>query len=110
MTIQQAVQKAEIGGWSPKKLHSFDGIMQFTVAEALLDPYFWRSLGKAMGWSEYGSHDVRANNLRCHACGEKYTDSEPCKKNNYSRWKREWYRLIDNLIEGKSIEEYFTNL
>lgn len=70
MAIEQAIREAIEGGWSPKEsddvlcyfsavglsqiIHDrdevFDGEQISIVAEIFLDPSFWQSLGKALGW------------------------------------------------------------
>lgn len=58
-----------------------------TQKEALLDPEFWKCLGKAEGWTEYMS------------------DGTP-----YTTYRRYWKDLIDHLAEGRDIESYFKEL
>lgn len=73
MRIQQAIEKAIEGGWegvNPK-------------SHFALEPLFWQSLGKAMGW----------------------TDNEKVKI-----WKYNWHDFIDHLAEGKTVEEFFDEI
>ncbi len=93
MTIKQAIFKAidsgfiyEVGSALPQKMslemdYKGDGVY---VDSVLLNPLFWQSLGKAMGWD----------------------------KNKYiiGNWKAHWHRFIDHLIEGKEAESFFEPL
>lgn len=119
MTIQQAIEKAIQGGWEPRDsaLEHWNKIMPTLhpidqariISEALLQPEFWKALGKSMGWIE-----------RCDKCGaELYTDSEAfrrygcddCKCGDATEgWLVEWHAFIDHLAEGNSIESYFESL
>jgi hypothetical protein len=58
----------------------------------LLTPTFWQSLGKAMGWYE---EDVEHRRGFCVGQG--------C-------WLAIWHRFIDHLAEGKSAEDFFSQL
>lgn len=49
-----------------------------------LDPNFWQSLGKALGW-EY-------------------------KSDSPEHWKLEWHLFIDHLADGKDSESFFNDL
>ena len=110
MTIQQAIEKAIEGGYIPfggeygksKRflngwhLNTEEKCIQWGVAgqddcdfqlplsDIFLDPLFWQSLGKAMGWD----------------------------KNKYiiGNWKAHWHRFIDHLVEGKEAESFFEKL
>ena len=88
MTIEQVLQKAIEGGWNPpyrKEEYEGDSI----PINTFLDPQFWQSLGKALGWTARGQQLAM--------------DSKPT-------WLLEWHRFIDHLAEGKTAEEYFKTL
>ena len=96
MTIEQAISKAVEGGWHNRNYQAMsDGevknrqIVENNLHESLLDPFFWQSLGKAMGWEEdkWMAHEGLID-------GPTYY----------------WHNLIDHLADGKSIEEYFEKL
>lgn len=57
-----------------------------------LDPLFWQSLGKAMGWED-GISEKDWN------LGKGRMD-----------WKKCWHRFIDKLAEGGTAESFFENL
>lgn len=52
----------------------------YPIEVLFLDPSFWQSLGKALGW---------------------------CPDDN---WKWYWHNFIDNLIAGKDTETFFKDL
>lgn len=53
--------------------------------EALLDPLFWQSLGKAEGWNDVNFEHT-------------------------PEWERHWHGFIDHLIAGKDTDSFFDNL
>ena len=66
---------------------------KFKIAEAiLLDPDFWKCLGKALGWE--GMRGV-------------YTDGNRKKT---EEWLYHWHRFIDHIAEGKKPDEFFNEL
>ncbi len=89
MTIHQAIGKAIEGGYDTlratgtvaKRLEMDDS--EIFLADFLIDPLFWQALGKAMGWG----HSK--------------------KSKAYIQY---WYRLIDRLADGGTIESYFEDL
>ena len=118
MTIEQAIGKAIEGGYMPfkrgrlvfnKKTESWwhqwgdineDGdkvtfenptawhSLQY-FNKLLLDPSFWQSLGKAIGWGE-----------NQYSPGEGLVDG----------WLYYWHNFIDHLADGGTIESYFEKL
>ena len=112
MTIQEAIQKAIDGGWringeTPKYVGGFGNIelqdkvcfeidgeygdcSGYPIESALMDPLFWKALGKSMGWDKavYG-----------------YGPGMP-----KTYWESEWHQLINHLAAGGTIEDYFKNL
>lgn len=96
MLVQEVIKKAVEGGFKGK---SYAGD---AMATQLLDPDFWQSLGKAMGFNEsiYCSNAEHINRkVLCDECVDKEDG-----------WKNEWHALIDHLAEGKSIESFFKEL
>jgi hypothetical protein len=76
--------------------------------EIFLDPSFWQSLGKAMGWAtekelkEYRSHRVGA-----HSDDWGGESDAPCYCDKPKDWLAHLHRFIDYLAEGKTPEEFF---
>ena len=110
MTIQETIEKAWEAGyandWSDlAKL----GLSQYKTnpqiyASVFLDPSFWQSLGRVMGWDidDYRflfgkDHRVLATRFS----GMAYT---------VDTWQYHWHRFIDHLAEGKSAESFFGSL
>lgn len=60
-------------------------------AHYFLDPLFWKSLGKGLGWED-GEALVH----------EKYV--------KYQEWKINWHRFIDALADGRSAEDFFSGI
>lgn len=87
MTIETAIQKSIEGGWQKDIALDNRDKLQMELNEAsngyLLDPLFWQSLQKGAGWEG---------------------------TNPYGTWKELWHRLIDWLIAGRSIEQFFAGL
>lgn len=105
MTIQEAIEKAVQGGWDKSTAeYDFDpsgGAVELMLADAFLDPLFWQSLGKAIGWSESVDEFDGSKNF------------EPGSynyRNGITEWKYQWHRFIDHLAEGKNAESFFKNL
>ena len=100
MNIKQTIEKAIEGGMISKhKLTSankywvtfedFNGyIYNISIETFLLDPKFWKCLGKGMGWGM-----------------EKYNGTNECK-----HWVSYWHKFIDHLADGGSVESYFEKL
>ena len=85
MTIQQAIEKAIEGGWKESNIPGLN------YGVAFLDPLFWQSLGKAMGWKETTSFGVGGDLL----------DIE---------WKEQWHSFIRHLANSKDAESFFEKL
>lgn len=91
--MKQAIQKAIEGGYKCVESEVLaDGVWADLFRKAiLLDPLFWQALGKAMGWGMKGLYE-----------GEKGQVME--------YWIAVWHTFIDHLAEGKSADEFFTEL
>jgi hypothetical protein len=94
MTIQKAISKAIEVGYEPIwKGSQGERIASKYPGEMWLDPLFWQSLGKALGW--------RDNYARCH---RKLGDDNQCVEHGWNNtWLSVWHRFIDHLAEGKKI-------
>lgn len=82
MTIQQAIEKAKESGYKG----AFPGNEAYAgcIFSHLMNPLFWQSLGKAMGWYK----------------GDLGRDE----------WEKQWHYFIDHLAEGKDAESFFKDL
>jgi hypothetical protein len=76
------------------------------VSEAFLDPSFWQSLGKALGW--WGKI--------CRLCGEQWSfnyEMNFCtskEANLLPAVMYHWHRFIDHLAAEKTAEDFFAEL
>ena len=93
MTITETIQKAIEGGWENGIIWgtATKYVSKKNLSAAFLDPLFWQSLGKAMGWGGIGTADIPQSH---------YTPG----------WIRYWHRLIDFLASGGTIEDFFKDL
>ncbi len=63
----------------------------FSYDEFFLDPLFWQSLGKGMGWITKENNDTSA-------------------EIGLEEWKLRWHCFIDALAKGETAEEFFRKL
>lgn len=93
--MKEAIQKAIEGGY---KILSWDiGSPVYDKNEVLLDPLFWQSIGKALGWNEDHFYLV-ANGIEMES------------QQNDKVWKLYWHRFIDHLASGGEAEKFFKEL
>lgn len=71
----------------------------FYIADTFLDPLFWMSLGKALGWRDKDYVDA-----------ETHAGGIVTRTYNVWTWRSEWHRFIDHLAEGKDAESFFKSL
>lgn len=139
MTIKQAIEKAIEGGYHRGQIGTSPIVeinCDFAITETKgernhyglawvwLDPLFWQSLGKAMGWGdemvcidETGHPKEWGYYFHCPVCGEiVHGERQECPsecETDYppiESWKYHWHRFIDHLAEGKDAESFFSNL
>ncbi len=69
---------------------------------AMLDPLFWQSLGKAMGWKK---SDIACNHSykRLFPDGCIIAELHPAMDG----WEIAWHAFVAHLAEGKGIESFF---
>ena len=105
MKIKQFIEKAIEGGWKKNELlkHNQIGggyVFKMPAIHAiLLDPLAWQAVGKVSGWG-----------TKCYECSG--------SKNHTSLWQENGspcalhiqHSMIDELAEGKSIEQYLETL
>ena len=93
MTIEETLKKAIEGGWDEGRSivgDAWKGLSMKSTHKAFLDPLFWKSLGKAMGWLDV------TRVPKGHVC------SKCCE------WLDNWHRFINHLASGGEIEEFFS--
>ncbi len=96
MTIKEIYNKAKEAGYAGR-LYSKGNI-------EYLDPQFWQSLGKAMGWERITRR--RASSENPEFLGKRLTYFQ----DEIDGWLYHWHKFIDHLAEGKAIEDYFSKL
>lgn len=91
--MKDAVKLALAGGWVCTVCVEPEKNYHWYKSSILLDPLFWRALGKSLGWEEIEhTHMVT-------------------KKNVVTKmWLSYWHRFIDHLAEGKDAESFFEEL
>lgn len=94
--MQEAIKRAIEGGYKNQITEDFlleqktgDTLTKYDYALTLIDPEFWKCLGKAEGWGEMPSGDMWQGK---------------------NKWIYQWHNFIDHLAEGKDIESYFKKL
>lgn len=93
MTVQTAIKKAKEVGWicracvEPEKNYHW----YRHVHEVLLDPSFWKALGEVEGWGTAG--------MAYGPSGREITEAEIYQA-----------RMLTDLWEGKTIEQFFETL
>jgi hypothetical protein len=68
----------------------------FSYDEFFLDPLFWQSLAKGLGWDESIEVEIPSFPLT------------PTLK--ATQWKVHWHHFIDAIAEGRKPEEFFREL
>lgn len=88
MKLEEVIQKTIEGGYVVPTISIFNIANAFDIRHCVLDPKFWQSFGKAMGWG--------------------YTENvDPSEHHSQEEWLDQWHNFIDHLAEGKDIESFF---
>jgi hypothetical protein len=124
---EQVIKKAEGTGYSaPIRYVGKSESDDDHVSATFLDPLFWQSLGKALGWGQpIDKREHEWGKRICLHCGVD-TAYQPPKESgcnhahypeacsvcsrNATTWRQHWHRFIDHLAEGKTAEEFFKGL
>lgn len=100
MKVEEAIKKAIEGGypfWGKTNARAFEGVdTNDHLSDILLDPSFWQSLGKAIGWGKTKNFESRRE--------DSLLDLWP------EEWQVYWHIFIDHLAGGKTVEEFFESL
>ena len=123
MTIQQAIEKAIEGGYEGKILYYFlnlhgkvvdTPINKDVLGTLFLDPLFWKSLGRVMGWGKLHCLNCKsfAEPVRKKESDPEYwLDCCPRKNLDYGKdYKKHWHSIIDHLDKGGTAESFFESL
>lgn len=111
--MEQAIKKAIEGGWNPTFGEQFNkqlvkGVrgefFYIPVGSCLLDPDFWKCLGKALGWQSLKDY-------RHKVVGQIYIKDEyGYTKFTGPEWYENWHDFLDYLIAGKDADLFFKEL
>jgi hypothetical protein len=118
MTIEDALKKATEGGYH---IYGADGVdthyegansdfsawtrtdnastFMVAVEETFLDPHFWQTLGKALGWDQTVVTMHTVENGR-----------PTIVPRAGQHWLAQWHRFFDHLAAGKTPEAFFDTL
>ena len=119
MNLHEAIKIAIDNGWTTFKGHKVDSVRlipgdkrlaevieeygerassstTFSYDEFFLDPLFWQSLGKGLGWDE--SVEIERPDFPL----------TPALK--ATQWKVHWHQFIDAVADGRTPEEFFREL
>lgn len=95
MTIKQAIEKAIERGWNQYNARFMIAPELGVVPEvAFLDPLFWQSLGRAMGWEDTPMDFY----------GDRFT------RRKRTEWESYWHRFLGVLADGGTSEDFFKEL
>ena len=81
--MQQAIKKAREGGYISINLSP----EIFSEGNLLIDPLFWKALGKTEGWNKGVPRQI-----------------------SNGEWKYQMHCFIDHIISGGSVDSFFNNL
>lgn len=115
MKIEIAIEKAIEIGYDPKRERldgcgcvEFTGEAPVKIHQTLLDPNFWKALGKSEGWEftkQFCKCGCNGNNCSLRHCDENcHLLNKPIKD-----WKVAMHKFIDNLAQGQDLETAFDN-
>jgi len=76
-----------------------DSSFMVPVERLFLDPLFWQALGRALGWD----HAIKTLHVVVNGRPTMVTKTG-------QSWLSHWHRFLDFLAEGKTSEEFFTQL
>ena len=116
--MEKAIQKAIEGGYEDRSFNAGFARTPQTNSVMLLDPLFWQTLGKALGWKKVIKYIVPSYSkeefLRMLSKFKPFEDTQTIEKilrmDDESQWIHEWHRFIDHLAEGKDAESFFQSL
>lgn len=107
---KEAIEKAINGGWiatARKENNNADYICEHLLKNDdvfwrcyVTDPSFWQSLGKALGWTEYGEYEI-----------DRKSDYELGLTGYYGdEWALEAHRFYDLILTGGDTEKFWQEL
>lgn len=103
--METAIQRAIKGGYKDhaycNEFDMYECSTSYCHATVLLDPDFWKALGKAEGWSYKSVPQIFESADQ----DESYLDYDTIEE-----WKYQMHNFIDHLIAGKEVDSFFNNL
>jgi hypothetical protein len=108
--VENAIELAMQGGYmkhyeDPISVQAMIQSCDMIPSQIFLDPLFWSSLGKSLGWKER----YCKSGAGCEFSGGGEHEFE-CVWEGVNEWKEQWHRFIDSLAEEKSAESFFESL
>lgn len=88
-SLSKAIKLARKNGWE-QQLPKFVLNTTVIINPDLLDPLFFQSLGKALGWNITLKNIITGKDI--------------------PEWQAQWIAFVEHLIAGKNAEEFFINL
>lgn len=117
MSIENVIKKAIEGGYKRVKKLNINLVPEFLGRQIkevhgleeyiLLDPLFWSSLGKAMGWKTVSELREGVGEI-AYSLDVHFSDSGNSKFLDEWEWK--WHSFIQHLAEGGTITGFFEQL
>lgn len=101
MTIQEFISAAIEGGADVKNAF---GVVKST-SDLMLDPEAWKAVGKVKGWKQSEDWKYKMY-MKYHPDGEMTREMVLC----VDHWRVAMHKMIDQLAEGKTLEEYIATL
>lgn len=105
MKVEEAIKKAISGGMDQKYAHYANSLHQ---CETLLDPSFWQSLGKALGWKGFRKSAGDAT-WGLYDLG-KSEEGDFIDDHWIPEWQYRWHCFIDFLAEDGTAETFFKKI
>lgn len=104
--MQKAIQRAIEGGWKGVDAEIIKGQIftfgkKIVDSQALLDPEFWKCLGKTENWDELCSQC--GNPKESHGYRHVYSPSD-------NKWEDKWHSLMDHLTDDGNVADFFNKL
>jgi len=108
--MKEAIQKAIEGGYDVEAGYRQEKTVGDRDRFALLDPLFWRALGKAENWKK--KMVIRRGTVIGNYCTPKNECFEEMgfKMDYLDPWLFHWHNFIDHLAARKDIDSFFNEL
>ena len=112
--MEKAIRIAIDGGYEPLNRIFKDevgtyakggiGMRWLPVDCVYLDPVFWQALGNAKGWEKSMCRKCNRESTKC------LKSNDDCTGEDLMGWVYHMHRFIDNIVEGKTIDDFFNSL